>query len=103
MDRYELYSGMKIGELLKGISDHALSTSDYLKQVAATSPLWVSENRTANLGLRRLRLPAGYVKRVLEARDEGLISNRKAAEMVMMDFDVFEHRFPIGEQALDVA
>ena len=103
MDRYELYSGMKIGELLKGISEHALSTSDYLKQVAATSPLWVSENRTANLGLRRLRLPAGYVKRVLEARDEGLISNRKAAEMVMMDFDVFEHRFPIGEQALDVA
>ena len=53
--------------------------------------------------VRRLRLPAGYVKRVLEARGEGLISNRKAAEMVMMAFDVFKHRFPIGEQALDVA
>jgi len=102
-EHYDTYDAMAIGDLLRKVSDRAVSTSEYLKQTAAASPLWVSQNRTANVGLRRLRLPAGYVQRVLEARNDGLISNRKAAEMMMMDFDIFDQRFPRSEQALDVA
>jgi hypothetical protein len=83
------------------ISPHMLTTREYVQSLAATAPKWIARNRTTSLGTRRLRLPAGYVKQIIDAANAGEISVGKAAEMLMMDRYTFAERF--GDSVMEPA
>ncbi len=87
------YSTYECSPVLRGISPHTLTAREYMKTLAADTPKWIARNRTTSLGTRRLRLPAGYVKQVIDATNSGEISVGKAAEMLMMDRYTFAERF----------
>lgn len=89
-DRYVAYD---CAPLLRKLSPHTLTTREYSQSVAAEAPKWIARNRTTSFGARRLRLPAGYVKQVIDAVNDGEISVGKAAEMCMMDRYTFAERF----------
>lgn len=78
---------------LRAISEHALSTSEYIRKRGEDAPKWLAENRKTDARPVSLRLPAGYVQRVIESLNSGLISQGKAAEMLMMDRYTFVERF----------
>jgi Zn-dependent peptidase ImmA (M78 family) len=90
---YCQYSGYNCGSVLREISLHAWTTREFLRQQAGESPKWIAENRNTTVGTRSLRLPAGYVKQVVETLNAGEISRAKAAELLMMDRYSFEERF----------
>jgi Zn-dependent peptidase ImmA (M78 family) len=101
-DLAERYYGYNCSEILRAISLHTLTTREYMQSLAAENPKWIARNRTTSLGTRRLRLPAGYVKRVLDYANAGQITPGKAAEMLMMDRYTFTERFgdALAEPAL---
>jgi hypothetical protein len=90
LDRYSAYD---CSSALRKISPHMLTTREFMQSAAADTPKWIARNRTTSLGTRRLRLPAGYVKQVIDATNSGEISIGKAAEMLMMDRYTFAERF----------
>ncbi len=92
-DLRERYYAYDCAPVLRRISPHTLSTREYMQSLAAETPKWIARNRTTSLGTRRLRLPAGYVKQVIDATNAGEISVGKAAEMCMMDRYTFAERF----------
>jgi len=95
------YSAYDCTAVLRAISLHMLTTREYMKSLAAEMPKWIARNRTTALGTRRLRLPAGYVKQVIDATNSGEISIGKAAEMLMMDRYTFLERF--GDSVMEPA
>ena len=78
---------------LREISKHALTTREYLRELASDAPKWIAENRNTSVGRRSLRLPSGYVALVIESLRAGQISEGKAAEMLMMDRATLRGRF----------
>ncbi len=92
-EMYSVHLQLDCKYVLSQFSSHQLNTREYLAKQAIQSPKWRSENRTAKVGIRSLRLPVGYVQRVIDAANEGLISYSKAAERVMMDRYAFLDRF----------
>lgn len=91
------YLQMNIGSELREQTDHALSAEEYLKKYGADNAAWVGKRNTT-IPSRTLRLPVHYVNSVLEAFRAGIISQGKAAELLMIDEATFEDRF--GEMAL---
>ncbi len=87
------YYAYDVAQVLRRISPHTLTTREYMQTLAAETPKWIARNRTTSLGTRRLRLPAGYVKQVIDLTNAGEISFGKAAEMCMMDRYTFAERF----------
>jgi Zn-dependent peptidase ImmA (M78 family) len=87
------YLAYDCSSVLRNISLHTLTTREYMLNLAAETPKWIARNRATSLGTRRLRLPAGYVKQVIDATNAGEISLGKAAEMLMMDRYTFAERF----------
>ena len=89
------YLDLDCAEALKAISKHALSTREYLDQEEGgpESRNWIAANRTTTVGQRRLLLPVGYVKQVIDTLMSGDISRGKAAEFLMIDRYTFEERF----------
>ena len=92
-DLFSQYSNYNVGSVLREISFHAWPTRDFLRQQAGESPKWIAENRNTTVGARSLRLPAGYVKQVIDTLNIGEISVAKAAELLMMDRYSFAERF----------
>lgn len=92
-DLWDRYYAYDCAPILRSISSHTLTTREYMQSVAADMPKWIARNRTTSLGTRRLRLPAGYVKQIIDAANAGEISFGKAAEMCMMDRYTFSERF----------
>ncbi len=90
---YSQYSDYTLGGVLKEISYRAWSTREFLRQQVDESPKWIAENRNTTVGTRSLRLPAGYVKQVIDTLNFGEISVAKAAELLMMDRYSFAERF----------
>jgi hypothetical protein len=89
----ERYYAYDCAPVLRSISSHTWTTREYMQSLAADTPKWIARNRTTSLGARRLRLPAGYVKQIIDATNAGEISFGKAAEMCMMDRYTFAERF----------
>lgn len=81
-----------IAKDLHDISQHALSTEEYLERLGADADQWVGK-RTTTLSLRSLRLPVGYVNSVVDAYRNCQISSGKAAEYLMIDTAEFIERF----------
>jgi Zn-dependent peptidase ImmA (M78 family) len=84
---------LQIWPRLKEISAHALSTNEYLAKVGKQADEW-SGKRTTGIPSRSLRLPVNYVKGVVEACEERLISIGRAAQLLMIGEETFVERFP---------
>jgi Zn-dependent peptidase ImmA (M78 family) len=83
---------LPIYDHLKQISDHALSGKEYLAKVGQAAEAWTGKRNTS-VPSRTLRLPVNYVKNVVEAYEERLISIGRAAELLMVSEDIFADRF----------
>lgn len=82
-----------ISQELRELSQHALSTDEYLELIGSTNAQeWIGK-RTTTLTPRPLRLPVGYVTSVVDAYRGSQISTGKAAEYLMIDPFEFTHRF----------
>lgn len=81
-----------IAKDLHEISEHALSTEEYLERFGTDSEQWVGK-RTTTLSPRSLRLPVGYVNSVVDAYRNCQISSGKAAEYLLIDRSEFTERF----------
>jgi Zn-dependent peptidase ImmA (M78 family) len=84
---------MDIATELHEISNHALSTDEFLELIGAeNAQSWIGK-RTTTLTPRPLRLPVGYVNTVVQAYRDSQISKGKAAEYLMVDDATFIERF----------
>ncbi len=88
------YEAFDISNELRSMSDHALSTKEYVKKIGLDAArLWI-DKRATTMSTTRLLLPVSYVEAVLSAVKNFLISIGRAAELLMIDEDVFYKRFP---------
>jgi Zn-dependent peptidase ImmA (M78 family) len=78
---------------LHELSQHALSTEEYLEVIGAENAhSWIGK-RTTTLASRSIRLPVGFVSAVVEAYRNSQVSSGKAAEYLMIDPYEFNERF----------
>jgi Zn-dependent peptidase ImmA (M78 family) len=92
-DQRQKYLAYDCSSALREMSYHAWTTREFLREQAGESPKWIAQNRGTTVGTRSLRLPAGYVKQVIDTLNIGEISIGKAAELLMMDRYTFAERF----------
>ena len=78
-------------DLLK-LSEHALSTEQFLERHSEHGSGWIGK-RTTTLSTKAIRLPIGYVNAVVEAYKNRQISPAKAAEYLIIDEQEFTDRF----------
>jgi Zn-dependent peptidase ImmA (M78 family) len=88
--RAEEYLACHIHDELRRLTERALETSEYN---ALHGDLLSVQSRMTTIPSRSLRLPVTYIARVLKAINEGLITESRAAEMLMVDDDTFAERF----------
>lgn len=91
-ERQDLLSRLDIhAELLK-VSDHALSTEQFLEKKGANADDWIGK-RTTTLSTKSFRLPIGYVNAVVDAYKNLQISPAKASEYLIIEEREFTDRF----------
>ncbi len=81
-----------IASSLRKVSEHALTTEEYLEQRGAEEQEWIGK-RTTTLTGRPIRLPIGYVNAVVEAYKNRQISPSKAAAYLMITESEILERF----------
>jgi Zn-dependent peptidase ImmA (M78 family) len=81
-----------ISDLLRQVSEHALSTEEYLEKTGTEKEEWIGK-RTTTTTARPIRLPIGYVKAVVEAYQNRQISPSKGATYLMIEENEFLQRF----------
>jgi hypothetical protein len=87
------YQQFDISALLPALSEHALSTNEFIRVKGKQSAdEWVGKRKTT-LSCHTLQLPVPYIKAVVNTYGSGEISRGKAAEMLMIDTDEFDKRF----------
>lgn len=98
----ERYLNQDIHAELKKLTERALSTQEFIdaRGIGRTSLISASA-RTATIPSRPLRLPLPYVAKIIDLVRNSDISLGKAAQMLMVDRDVFLQRF--GHLLLEVA
>ncbi len=79
-------------KVLQKVSEHALSTEEFLEKTGTTEQEWIGK-RTTTLTARPMRLPIGYVNAVVEAYRNRQISPSKAATYLMVEEGEFVQRF----------
>jgi Zn-dependent peptidase ImmA (M78 family) len=94
---HDQYAKIDIGALLRAITEHALSTDEYIRNNGESAAAWLGK-RESTVPSRKIRLPVTYIKTVLEALGNSCISRGKAAEMLFVDSDVFRERFGEGQE-----
>jgi Zn-dependent peptidase ImmA (M78 family) len=93
LEQAAIYLETAINEALREMDVHALSTQEYLDRLGLQGALFTGK-RSTTVPSRKLALPVGYINRVLAAVKNEVISIGKAAELLMIDRDVFVERFP---------
>ena len=86
------YSNFDISGILPQLTDHALSTQEYLRKHAEEAPEWLGKRMTT-IPTRSVKLPSSYVDTVVRLMRDCEISTGKAAEFLMIDEDTLEDRF----------
>lgn len=81
-----------ISTSLRKISEHALTTEEFLEKKGTAEQEWIGK-RTTTLTARPIRLPIGYVNAVVEAYQNRQISPSRAAAYLMVEETEFLHRF----------
>lgn len=89
---FEQYSNFDIAPILPSVSEHALSTDDYIRSIGKKAEEWQGKRNTT-IPSRTLRLPPSYVNAVTTAVKNGSISRGKGAAMLMIDERDFDARF----------
>jgi Zn-dependent peptidase ImmA (M78 family) len=85
------YQDRSISDELKQLTERALDTREFER--VAGGPMLPVALRTTTIPSRSLRLPVSYVARVVSAVCESVISESKAAELLMIDENTFAERF----------
>lgn len=88
----EALEAVDVAADLRRISEHALSTEEYLKKDLRREA-WI-KGRTTTTSARKLLLPSRFVGAVLDSFKAQIISRGKAARMLMIDEYEFVERFP---------
>jgi Zn-dependent peptidase ImmA (M78 family) len=88
----EELSRIDIAASLHKVSEHALSTEEYLERRGTQEQEWIGK-RTTTLTARSIRLPIGYVNAVVDAYKNRQISPSKAATYLMITESEFLERF----------
>jgi Zn-dependent peptidase ImmA (M78 family) len=88
-----------IESVLQQLSEHALSTDQYLERIGKENADWIGKRATTQ-SQRSIRLPIGYVNTVVTAYQDSHISLGKAAQYLMIDESDFIERF--GEIVAEV-
>jgi Zn-dependent peptidase ImmA (M78 family) len=91
-DRQEELNRFDIHAELVGLSEHALSTEQYLEKKGEDGVEWIGK-RTTTLSPKAIRLPIGYVNAVVDAYRNRQISPAKAAEYLIIEEHEFTERF----------
>jgi len=86
------YEGQNCISSLKEFSTHSLTTDEYLTR-NPDDARWIRRSRNTTVGPRSVRLPAGYLKELVEGVNSGVLTTGKAAELAMMDRYSFLDRF----------
>lgn len=86
------YAGFEIGPLVKQLSKHALTVTEFLKSGEASAARYANY-RTTTIPSMPMRLPAQFVSAVLRATAVNEISPSRASELLMIDEDMFDTRF----------
>ncbi len=81
-----------ISESLRDISEHALTTDEFLAKAGAEKQEWLGKRHTT-LPSREILLPIGYIDAVVEAYRNRQISPGKAATYMMIEEKEFLDRF----------
>lgn len=85
---------LDISGILSQISERALSTAEYVeRQGPDVKHRQMLGKRTTTIPSRSIRLPIPYVRVVVEAMHDQMISRGKAAELLMIDKDELDSRF----------
>ena len=88
------YLGYDIWPVLKSMTEHALSTAEFIEKVGRENAQQWTSKRQTTLSSHRLLLPVPFVKTVIEAVKSFTISIGKACELLMIDQYDFRERFP---------
>jgi Zn-dependent peptidase ImmA (M78 family) len=91
-ERQSHLNGLDIHAELVRLSDHALSTEQFLEKHGEHGVDWIGK-RTTTLSTKAIRLPIGYVNAVVDAYKNRQISPAKAAEYLIIDEPEFTARF----------
>lgn len=91
-DKREELNRTDISSHLRELSDHALTTEEFLQKRGEEAPDWVGK-RATTLAPMSIRLPIGYVNSVVDAYRNRQISPAKAAEYLIIDEQEFLERF----------
>ncbi len=85
---------LDISDILVKISERALSTAQYVERRGPeVKDRQMLGKRTTTIPSRSIRLPIPYVRFVIEAMRDQMISKGKAAELLMIDDAEFDSRF----------
>lgn len=90
--RAEELRRIDISEPLRSITDHALTTQEYLEKTGTDKQEWIGK-RSTTLTARTILLPIGYVNAVVDAYRSRQISSSKAAACLMVEENEFLGRF----------
>jgi Zn-dependent peptidase ImmA (M78 family) len=93
-EQFESYQTVNVSSELPRLSEHALSTQEYLRKIGreASERIGIGK-RSTTIPMRSIRLPIPYIDAVVNAFHNKQISRGKAAEMLMVDEDTFTNRF----------
>jgi Zn-dependent peptidase ImmA (M78 family) len=98
-DLADMWLRQDIAAQLRELSDHALTTREYLKKSGKDASDILLGRRSTTIPSRRIRLPVPYVVFVVDEWRNGTISARKASELLMIDYDTFRDRFGLTRDA----
>ena len=91
-EQFAQYSKQSLKKELRTLTERVLTPPEFFK-LHPEQAVWSNDLRSTTIPSRRLRLPVPYIMMVLQAIHNGMISDGKAAEMLMMDYEVFLDRF----------
>jgi Zn-dependent peptidase ImmA (M78 family) len=93
-EREAWLENVDISDQLRRVSERALSTSEYIdSQGPEVRERQMFGKRTTTIPARQIRLPIPYIRGVIEALQEKMISKGRAAELLMIDKHDLDSRF----------
>jgi Zn-dependent peptidase ImmA (M78 family) len=95
------YLSYDIAESLREMTDHALSTAEYIQKIGLKAASAWTGKRLTTVAKTNLLLPVPYIKTVIDAVRTFSVSISRAAELLMIDEATFHGRF--GDLIAEVA
>ena len=100
-ERQEQLNSFEIHSELVKLSDHGLTTEEFLEKNGESASDWLGKRNTT-LSPKSIRLPIGYINAVVDAYRNRQVSPGKAAEYLIIDEQEFTERFGDIYENVDV-